>query len=147
MIVARLSEEKTLVTCFYQRIARCVAKSFLSLSWRRSLSHPHLSSNRFSVCPVFFDLGCGGQESAYLQLCRRFGFEDYLKREKRAGFSDLDHGMAFGVVLIPIVWAAATKWPEVKSFSLTVLGCYFPFLVLESALSITRIRRESAPSR
>ncbi len=32
MIVARLSEEKTLVTCFYQRIARCVAKSFLSLS-------------------------------------------------------------------------------------------------------------------
>lgn len=67
--------------------------------------------------------------------------------ENGVGFPILTVGWRSAVVLIPIVWAAATKWPEVKSFSLTVLGCYFPFLVLESALSITRIRRESGPTR
>ncbi len=52
-----------------------------------------------------------------------------------------------GVVLMPIVVAAATKWANLYSFSLTLLGCYFPFLVLESALSIRRIRSESGPPR
>ncbi len=33
-------------------------------------------------------------------------------------------------------FAAATKWPHGNSFVLSLLGCYFLFLILESGLSI-----------
>jgi hypothetical protein len=71
----------------------------------------------------------------------------FESRQNGAAFPVLTMAWRGAVILVPIVWAAATKWPEVKIFSLTILGCYFPFLALESALSITRIRRDSGPIR
>lgn len=54
-------------------------------------------------------------------------------------------GWRMGVLFIALALSAATKWPIHILFCQTLLGCYFPFLVLESALSIRRIRLESRP--
>lgn len=40
------------------------------------------------------------------------------------------------VTLGSLVLVAATKWPHRNSFVLSLLGCYFLFLILESGLSI-----------
>lgn len=40
-------------------------------------------------------------------------------------------------------WVAATKWSHRNSFAGSLLGCYFIFLILESALSI---RHYSSPT-
>ncbi|MFN7628741.1 MAG: hypothetical protein ACK5PZ_18095 [Pirellula sp.] len=40
------------------------------------------------------------------------------------------------VTLGSMVLMAATKWPHRNSFVLSLLGCYFLFLILESGLSI-----------
>ncbi len=54
-------------------------------------------------------------------------------------------GWRMGVLLLAIVLSAATKWPSHKLFCATLLGCYFPFLILESALSIRRIKLDTRP--
>jgi hypothetical protein len=54
-------------------------------------------------------------------------------------------GWRMGVLFVAIALSAATKWPLHILFCLSLLGCYFPFLVLESALSIRRIRLDSRP--
>ncbi len=40
------------------------------------------------------------------------------------------------VMLGALGFVAATKWPHRNSFAWTLLGCYFIFLILESAFSI-----------
>ena len=52
-------------------------------------------------------------------------------------------GWRMGLLLVAILLSAATKWPSHISFCFSLLGCYFPFLILESALSIRRIRLET----
>ena len=49
----------------------------------------------------------------------------------------------FGVVAVAILIAAATKWPVDKSFAACLLGCYFPFVILESGLSIRNISQDT----
>jgi len=49
----------------------------------------------------------------------------------------------FGVVAVAILIAAATKWPVDNSFAASLLGCYFPFVVLESALSIRNVSQDT----
>lgn len=44
-------------------------------------------------------------------------------------------------ILIAVVVSAATKWHDNKTFLLSMVGCYFPFLLLESTLSIRRTSR------
>ena len=74
----------------------------------------------------------------------------FLRRWRLAGpsaalFPLLTVGWRSLVVLFPLVASAATKWPEHNSFSLCLLGCYFPFLLLESGLSIVYARLPSGP--
>ncbi len=52
-------------------------------------------------------------------------------------------GWRMGVLLFTVALSAATKWPSHKLFCATLLGCYFPFLILESALSIRRIKLDT----
>lgn len=53
------------------------------------------------------------------------------------------------VVVAAVVIARATKWPNYYFFVECLLGCYFPFLVLESSLSIRRASKllVSKPSK
>lgn len=64
-------------------------------------------------------------------------------RENAAAMPILTVLWRFGVIAIAILGAAATKWPLDKSFAASLLGCYFPFVVLESALSIRNISQDT----
>lgn len=64
-------------------------------------------------------------------------------RENAAAMPILTVLWRFGVVAVAILGAAATKWPLDKSFAASLLGCYFPFVVLESALSIRNISQDT----
>ena len=52
-------------------------------------------------------------------------------------------GWRMGLLLVVLAVSAATKWPSHISFCFSLLGCYFPFLLLESSLSMRRIRLET----
>jgi hypothetical protein len=43
------------------------------------------------------------------------------------------------VFLVPMVWLTATKSPENKIYAMYLVGCYFPFLALESWLAMRRV--------
>jgi hypothetical protein len=45
-------------------------------------------------------------------------------------------GWRLGSYLAVLLMAGATKWPGDNFFAQSLLGCYFPFLVLESGFSI-----------
>jgi len=49
----------------------------------------------------------------------------------------------FNVVATALLISAATKWPLDKSFAGCLLGCYFPFIILESALSVRHVIKDS----
>lgn len=49
----------------------------------------------------------------------------------------------FSVVATALLASAATKWPLDKSFAACLLGCYFPFIILESALSVKHVIKDS----
>jgi len=49
----------------------------------------------------------------------------------------------FNLVAIALLISAATKWPLDKSFAGCLLGCYFPFIILESALSVKHVIKDS----
>jgi hypothetical protein len=38
-----------------------------------------------------------------------------------------------------VLWASATKWPNLNLFSIQLVGYYFPFLALESWLAIQKL--------
>jgi len=49
----------------------------------------------------------------------------------------------FSVVATALLASAATKWPLDKSFAACLLGCYFPFIILESVLSVRHVSQDS----
>jgi hypothetical protein len=90
-----------------------------------------------------FDLIAGiswGVVGAALPLSLR---HTRLGKENAAAMPILTVLWRFGVVAVAILGAAATKWPLDKSFAASLLGCYFPFVVLESALSIRNISQDT----
>lgn len=54
-------------------------------------------------------------------------------------------GWRTGVLVCAILLSAATKWPLHFFYCFCLLGCYFPFLLLESALSIIKVQQDSRP--
>ncbi len=64
-------------------------------------------------------------------------------RENPVATTFMTVGWRMGLLLVAILLSAATKWQHNISFGLSLLGCYFPFLALESCLAIRRIRLES----
>lgn len=51
------------------------------------------------------------------------------------------------VIVAAVVIVRATKWPNYNFFVACLMGCYFPFLVLESSLSIRQAKEPfSKPS-
>lgn len=61
--------------------------------------------------------------------------------EQKNPFGSLMLGMMIRttVVIGAVLVATATKWSNHNLFSMTLVGCYFSFLALESSLSIKRI--------
>lgn len=52
-------------------------------------------------------------------------------------------GWRTGVLVCAILLSAATKWPLHFFYCFCLLGCYFPFLLLESALAIVKVQQDS----
>jgi hypothetical protein len=71
-------------------------------------------------------------------------FTQFAKRNQSA-MPLVSVGWRTGVLVCAILLSAATKWPLHFFYCFCVLGCYFPFLLLESALSIIKVQQDSRP--
>jgi hypothetical protein len=111
----------------------CLLIGGLSMPWAASIGVPISWQDLF----VGLFWGVLGAIVPLLLRYTRFG------RENAAAMPILTVLWRFGVVAIAILGAAATKWPLDKSFAASLLGCYFPFVVLESALSIRNISQDT----
>jgi hypothetical protein len=111
----------------------CLIVGSLLMPWAASWGIPILWRDLFAG--IFW-----GVLGAIVPLLLRY---TRLGRENAAAMPILTVLWRFGVVAVAILIAAATKWPLDKSFAACLLGCYFPFVGLESALSIRNISQDT----
>ncbi len=120
------------VTALTATAGLCLVVGGLLMPWAASMGVPISWQDLFQG--LFW--GILGAIVPLLLRYTRFG------RENGAAMPILTVLWRFGVVAVAVLSAAATKWPLDKSFAASLLGCYFPFVILESALSIRNISQD-----
>ena len=68
-----------------------------------------------------------------------------FSRQNSSAIPLVSVGWRTGVLVCAILLSAATKWPLHFFYCFCLLGCYFPFLLLESALAIVKVQQDSRP--
>jgi len=111
----------------------CLVVGGLLMPWAASVGVPISWKDLF----IGLFLGILGAIVPLLSRYTRFA------RENAAAMPIMTVLWRSGVVAIAILVAAATKWPVDKSFAVCLLGCYFPFVILESGLSIRNISQDT----